>query len=378
MADKSEKNSTAVLVGIDFGQPEFKDNLDELCQLTESANAYVTCIVTGRRNKPDGALYAGSGKIEEIRAAVLKTSANVVIFNHDLTPAQERNLVQSLQVEVLDRTGLILQIFAQRAKSYEGKLQVELAQLERASTRLIRGWSHLERQRGGKGFIGGMGETQLEIDRRLINRRTKSVKNRLVALKKQRSTQRRSRERAGVYSVSLIGYTNAGKSTLFTRLTNSDSFTADQLFATLDTTTRKVKLTDNGKLVLSDTVGFIRNLPHTLVDAFRSTLQETLNADLLLHVVDCANDRKDSQIAEVAKVLGEIGASKIDQILVLNKVDSLKSANEQLAKIGYDDYGRISVLHLSAKTGQGVEKLRQVLAEFAMAKAAMRTSLPMH
>jgi GTP-binding protein HflX len=292
------------------------------------------------------------------------------VCNHELSPAQQRNLEQKLECPVLDRTGLILGIFAQRARSHEGKLQVELAQLEYASTRLVRGWTHLERQRGGRGFMGGMGETQIEIDRRLLAKRVKLLKDKLVQFKRRRDVQRRARVRSDVLSVSLVGYTNAGKSTLFNALTHAGSYTADQLFATLDTTTRRLYLEGSGNLVLSDTVGFIRYLPHGLVASFRATLEETIHADLLLHVVDASSSVRTEQIAAVNAVLAEIGADAIPQLLVRNKID-LTPESPGLER---NEYGKISSVSLSAKTGAGLDFLRTALAEVAAAKKSAATN----
>jgi GTP-binding protein HflX len=303
-------------------------------------------------------LFVGSGKADEIAALVAATEADVVVFNHELSPAQERNLERRLQCRVIDRTSLILDIFASRAKSAEGKLQVELAQLQHLSTRLVRGWTHLERQRGGVG-MRGPGEKQLETDRRLLGVRVKALRERLAKLGKQRRTQRRSRNRQQVLSVALVGYTNAGKSTLFNRLTQSGVYAADQLFATLDTTSRKIFVPDAGAIVLSDTVGFIKHLPHALVEAFGATLEEAAQADLLLHIVDSASSNRDEQIAQVNKVLAEIGADQVHQVLVHNQIDriGMESGLER------DEYGRISKVRISAKTGEGLELVRQVLVE---------------
>jgi GTP-binding protein HflX len=296
-----------------------------------------------------------------------------VIFNHNLSPAQQRNLEQRLQCRVLDRTSLILDIFAQRAKSHEGKLQVELAQLEHLATRLVRGWTHLERQKGGIG-LRGPGETQLETDRQLLRKRVKLLKERLIKFQRQREVQRRSRQRADVMSVSIVGYTNAGKSTLFNSLTRSQAYAANQLFATLDATTRKLFIPNHGQLVISDTVGFIRDLPHTLVAAFRATLEETVQADILLHVVDSGSPNRDEQIAEVNKVLQEIGADKIPQILILNKIDL---ANLTLAVPGYgrDECGRINQVRLSARTGAGIELIRLALVEVIGQRTSQRYTI---
>ncbi|NLR75398.1 MULTISPECIES: GTPase HflX [Leeia] len=359
MFDRPDAGDRAVLVALDFGDPDFLESFAELRELARSAGIDTLHEVTGRRDRPDPALFAGSGKVEEIATVARAVEASVVIFNHQLSPAQERNLERALQCRVIDRTSLILDIFAQRAQSFEGKLQVELAQLDHLSTRLVRGWTHLERQKGGIG-LRGPGETQLETDRRLIGKRVKLLRERLAKAQKQRSVQRRSRHRGGVFSVSIVGYTNAGKSTLFNRLTNARAYAADQLFATLDTTSRKVFLGENESVVLSDTVGFIRQLPHSLVAAFRATLEETVHADLLLHVVDSSHPLRDQHIIEVNKVLREIGAEQIPQILVFNKVDLRPG---QLAGVERDDYGKISAVRVSALTGAGLDALREVLRE---------------
>jgi GTP-binding protein HflX len=345
MLERPDSGDAAVLVSLDFGEPDYAESLEELKRLSQSDGLKTLAVVEGRRDRPDSALFAGSGKVEEIAMAVQHTGADLVIFNHELSPAQERNLETHLQCRVIDRTSLILDIFAQRARSHEGKLQVELAQLERLSTRLVRGWTHLERQRGGIG-LRGPGETQLETDRRLLGKRVKSLKEKLTKLKRQRDIQRRARRRAQVLSVSLVGYTNAGKSTLFNSLTHAAAYTADQLFATLDTTTRKIFIPECGPVVLSDTVGFIKHLPHTLVEAFRATLSS--------HI-------RDQQMDEVNKVLAEIGADNIQQIVVLNKIDlaGLTSGVER------DEYGRIARIRLSAKTGDGIDLVRQALAEYS-------------
>jgi GTP-binding protein HflX len=285
--------------------------------------------------------------------------ANIAVFNQDLSPAQQRNLERLLHARVVDRTGLILDIFSQRAQSHEGKLQVELAQLEHLSTRLVRGWTHLERQKGGIGVRGGPGETQLELDRRMLRVRVKQLREKLLKLKAQRGMQRRARKRSNVMTVSLVGYTNAGKSTVFNRLTKADIYVADQLFATLDTTTHKIYIADCGSVVLSDTVGFIKHLPHALVEAFGATLEEAVQADLLLHIVDTASTNRDEQIAQVNKVLAEIGAANVPQILVHNQIDRVGL----MPAISRDEYGRISSLHVSAKTGEGMDLLRMAIAE---------------
>ncbi|WP_374049971.1 GTPase HflX [Nitrosomonas sp. sh817] len=353
--------NAAILVGIDFGNATHKESLQELQQLAISDQLQVSAIVEGKRNRPDPTTFIGSGKVDEVAQYLQQTKAALIIFNHDLSPAQQRNLSMRLNCNVIDRTSLILDIFSQRAKSHEGKLQVELAQLEHLATRLVRGWTHLERQKGGIG-LRGPGETQLETDRRLLKKRVKLLKEKLSDLRRQRGVQRRSRQRSKVLSVSIVGYTNAGKSTLFNRLTHAQSYAADQLFATLDTTTRKLFLSEAGAVVISDTVGFIRELPHTLVAAFRATLEETVQADILLHVIDASSPNRDEQIDEVNKILREIGADTIPQILVYNKIDCVDEVNSGKSFVR-DEYDRISRIRLSAKTGEGIEFLRQALLE---------------
>jgi len=362
MLERPDSGDSVVLVSLDFGDADYQDSLEELHRLAESANLTVVGVVEGKRSRPDSATFAGSGKVEEIALAVRECQAGLVIFNHQLSPAQERNLERRLECRVIDRTSLILDIFAQRARSHEGKLQVELAQLEHLATRLVRGWTHLERQKGGIG-LRGPGETQLETDRRLLGKRVKLLKERLAKLRRQRDVQRRARQRSKVLSVSLVGYTNAGKSTLFNSLTRAQAYAADQLFATLDTTTRKIFIAGDVSVVLSDTVGFIKHLPHALVASFRATLEETIQADLLLHVVDAAHPNRDGQIAEVDKVLADIGADRVPQILVLNKID-LKGLSPGLER---DEYGRIVRIRVSAKTGEGLDMVRQALAEASAA-----------
>ncbi len=353
------RQNTAVLVDVDFDKIE-RNSLDELGLLASSDQISVVAIVESKRKYPDSATFIGKGKVAEILEVLVQTKAAMVIVNHDLSSVQQRNLSNALSCRVIDRTSLILDIFSQRAQSYEGKLQVELAQLEHLSTRLIRGWTHLERQKGGIG-LRGPGETQLETDRRLLGKRVKLLKEKLVKLKRQREIQRRSRKRAAVFSVSIVGYTNAGKSTLFNRLVSAEAYAADQLFATLDTTTRKLYLPGYGSIVVSDTVGFIQSLPHTLVAAFRATLEETIQADLLLHVVDASSVNRDRQITEVNKLLSEIGADTIPQILVLNKID--KTESNSTANCTRDEYDRISAVRLSAKTGEGLEFLQIAMTE---------------
>ena len=360
MLDRPESGQEAVLVSLDFGTGEHAESLGELHELAATAGLPVTRVVVGRRDRPDSALFAGLGKVEEIARAVEDSAATLVVFDHELSPGQERNLEKRLQCRVVDRTALILDIFAQRARSHEGKLQVELAQLDHLATRLVRGWSHLERQKGGIG-LRGPGETQLETDRRLLGKRVKVLKDRLATLRQQRETQRRARRRSDVLSVSLVGYTNAGKSTLFNALTRAQSYAADRLFATLDTTTRRAYTGSGAAVVLSDTVGFIRHLPHSLVAAFRATLEETAQADLLLQVVDTSSPHRDAQIAQVNKVLEEIGAGGRPQVQVLNKIDlvGLEPAVER------DQYGKISRVFSSARTGAGLDYVRLALDEAA-------------
>lgn len=359
MFDRPGGGDAAVLVSLDFGEPGYEESLQELRQLAISAGMDVRATIEGRRSKPDAKYFVGTGKAEELSATMKATESLVAVFNHDLSPSQQRNLERFLECRVADRTGLILDIFAQRAQSHEGKLQVELAQLEHLSTRLVRGWTHLERQKGGIGVRGGPGETQLELDRRMLRVRIKGLREKLAKLKQQRGIQRRSRKRSQVMSVSLIGYTNAGKSTLFNRLTQSGVYVADQLFATLDTTSRKLFIPEGGPVVLSDTVGFIKHLPHALVEAFGATLEEAVQADLLLHVVDVASTNRDEQILQVNHVLSEIGADQVHQVLVLNQID--RTGMEP--SLERDEYGRICKIRVSAKTGDGLHFVRQALAE---------------
>lgn len=365
MQGASAARDVAVLVSLDFGAADYRESLEELRLLAQSAGVETLALVEGKRSQPDASLFAGSGKVDEIAAIVAQHAENsedhatpLVIFNHDLSPAQMRNLAARVKARVIDRTMLILDIFALRAQSHEGKVQVELAQLKYLSTRLIDMNRNLEQQKHAVG-ARGPGETKLELDRRKLDRRVHLLNERLKKLKRQRQVMRRARNRADVLSVSIVGYTNAGKSTLFNRLTQAHAYVADQLFATLDTTSRKLYIEDTGQIVISDTVGFIRHLPHTLVAAFRSTLEETAQADLLLHVVDINSPERDSQIAEVNKVLAEIGAAHIPQVLVFNKIDLA----DMPAGVQRDEYGRIMRIYVSAKTGAGLDALRAALRE---------------
>ncbi|MDD2741378.1 MAG: GTPase HflX [Rhodocyclaceae bacterium] len=367
MNERPAAGERAVIVQLDFGQPDLEDQLEEVRLLAESAGAEVVAEVGGRRHSPDPKTYAGKGKVQEVAAMLAAGEADLVIFNHELSPAQERNLERELKCRVIDRTSLILDIFALRASSAEGKLQVELAQLEHLSTRLVRGWTHLERQQGGIG-MRGPGETQLETDRRLLGKRVKLLKERLEKLSRQRGVQRKSRMRGEVLNVSLVGYTNAGKSTLFNALTHAGVFAANQLFATLDTTSRKLWIEGAGNIVISDTVGFIRDLPHSLVDAFHATLEAAVDADILLHIVDSASHARDEQVYQVNQVLEEIGARQLRQVLIWNKID----LTEAEPGIDRDEYGNIARVRVSARTGDGLAALRETLAEYALAKADAR------
>ncbi|CAD5367322.1 putative GTPase [Rubrivivax sp. A210] len=369
-AARADEPTRAVLVGVAIGSaPGFDDTLDELALLAASAGDVAVARIIARRRAPDPALFVGSGKADEIKAMVAATEAHGVIFDQALSPAQQRNLEGHLGVPVADRTALILDIFADRAQSHEGKLQVELARLQYMATRLVRRWSHLERQRGGIGTRGGPGEAQIELDRRMIGDRIKSVKERLEKVKRQRGTQRKARERRGSFRVSLVGYTNAGKSTLFNALVKARAYAADQLFATLDTTTRSLWLGEAlGSVSLSDTVGFIRDLPHKLVEAFEATLQEAAEADLLLHVIDVANPQWAEQQAEVERVLDEIGAAGVPQILVCNKVDLLDENQQPREPSDWLEVHpglRRRRVYVSARSSQGLELLRLAIAELA-------------
>jgi len=365
MFDRTGNGTEAVLVSLDFGEAGYAEGVQEISELAASAGVHPRAVVGGRRTRPDPALFAGKGKVEEVARTLAATHSKLAIFNHELSPAQERNLERELGCRVVDRVSLILDIFAQRARTHEGKLQVELAQLEHLSTRLVRGWTHLERQKGGIG-LRGPGETQLETDRRLIGKRVKTLKDKLEKVRAQRAIQRRSRSRGSLFMASIVGYTNAGKSTLFNRLTRAGVYAADQLFATLDTTTRRVHTGNGARIVVSDTVGFIRRLPHTLVAAFRATLEETAHADLLLHVVDASSEDRDAQAAAVNQVLAEIGGEATPQVVVLNKIDRTRLP----ARVERDGYGRISRVWASARTGEGTELIRLALEEHAGAAPA--------
>lgn len=359
---------SVILVGVDFGGAHFDGELEELGLLAQSAGFSVADRVVCKRKAPDPALFVGSGKAEEIKLLVTSLGASEVLFDQALSPAQQRNLERFLGVAVNDRTLLILEIFAQRARSHEGKLQVELARLQYLSTRLVHRWSHLERQRGGVGHRGGPGESQIELDRRMLADTVKRIRERLEKVKKQRATQRKQRDRRNAFSVSLVGYTNAGKSSLFNALVKARTYAADQLFATLDTTTRQLYLGDAGGMVsLSDTVGFIRDLPHSLVNAFAATLQEAVDADLLIHVVDASNPAYPEQIAQVQRVLADIGAADVPQLLVFNKLDALALESVPVERVGSMELdGReLPRVFVSALTGTGLPELRSILAQTA-------------
>jgi GTP-binding protein HflX len=362
---RNPERPRAVLVALDIGRvSQAEDRAEEASRLVSSAGAEVVQVIRGRRERPDAALFAGSGKVDEIKVAMREHRAKIVVFDHALSAAQARNLERSLSegnspVRVFDRTDVILDIFAQRARSHEGKLQVELARLEHLSTRLVRGWTHLERQRGSLGKTGGPGEKQIELDRRMIGDKVKKLKERIKKVERVRDTQRAARTRSGVLRVSLVGYTNAGKSTLFNRLARSEALVADKLFATLDTTTRRVYMGENAMIVLSDTVGFIRDLPHSLVESFKATLEEAVQADLLLHVVDTANPRYREQIDAVNAVLGEIGAANVPQLLVYNQIDRVPGMEPEIVR---GAHGKILNIKVSAFTGAGIDGLREALA----------------
>jgi GTP-binding protein HflX len=369
--------AATILVGVDLGLPHFDAELEELGQLAQTAGMEPVARVTCKRKAPDAALFVGSGKADEIRQLAEATGASEILFDQALSPAQQRNLERHMGLPVNDRTLLILEIFAQRARSHEGKLQVELARLQYLSTRLVRRWSHLERQTGGAGVRGGPGEKQIELDRRMIDDAIKRTRERLVKVKKQRATQRRQRERRDTFNISIVGYTNAGKSTLFNALVKARAYAANQLFATLDTTTRQLYLRDEesadgalGRSVsLSDTVGFIRDLPHGLIDAFQATLQEAADADLLLHVVDAANPHHPEQIEEVLRVLHEIGAAQVPQLLVFNKIDALPEGQQPRSPVDRFELEGVQVprVFVSSRTGEGLSDLRRELARIVHA-----------
>ncbi|MGQ7274302.1 ribosome rescue GTPase HflX [Marinobacter sp. V034] len=360
MFERPDVGERAVIVHIEFSSSQSEsEDLGEFIELVRSAGVETVDTVTGSRNQPSSRLFVGQGKLDEIRAAREVAEADVVLFNHALSPSQERNLERELKCRVLDRTGVILDIFAQRARTHEGKLQVELAQLDHMATRLIRGWTHLERQKGGIG-MRGPGETQLETDRRLLRARIKSIHRRLEKVRRQRDQGRRARKRADIPTVSLVGYTNAGKSTLFNHVTTASVYAADQLFATLDPTLRRLDLPDIGPVVMADTVGFIRHLPHKLVEAFRATLEETTEASLLLHIIDCADERRDENIEQVEDVLLEIGADEVPMLQVYNKVDLLEGFQ---SRVDRNDEGVPVRVWVSAITGEGIPQLFDAIVE---------------
>ena len=371
MFERPNEGKSACVISINFGDADFEESVEEIRELVLSADMKIVSTVNIKRSAPDPKYFLGSGKAEEIKFIIQESHADTVIFNHNLSPSQERNLEKFLSARILDRTALILFIFAKRAKSHEGKLQVELAQLDHLSTRLIKGWSHLERQKGGIGVRGGPGEKQLELDRRMLRLRIKQLKEKLDKLKRQRTMQRKKRSRSHVLNISIVGYTNAGKSTLFNQLTRANALAMNQLFATLDTTSRKLFIEEGVECVISDTVGFIKALPTTLIEAFKSTLEESREADLLLHVVNMANPNHGEQIIAVNKILDEIKASSIPQILVLNQIDRLDiKANHER-----DEYGRISTIQLSAKTGEGIELLKEAILEIHASRQIIETDV---
>lgn len=363
MSDRPGGGERVLLVHVNFPAGRMNENLAEFRELAISAGAEIIQVVTCARRAPESKYFVGSGKAEEIRDAVLTHKVDLVIFNHILTPAQERNLEGLFTCRVVDRTGLILDIFAQRARSFEGKLQVELAFLKHQSTRLVRGWTHLERQRGGIGLRGGPGETQLEVDRRLIRNKIKQITTTLNKIRKQREQGRRARRKATIPTVALVGYTNAGKSTLFNRLTGSDVYVANQLFATLDPTLRRIDFPECGTVILADTVGFISHLPHDLVEAFHATLEEVSEADLLLHVVDGHNDDREIHIEQVNEVLKTIDAHEVPLLLVYNKIDLNPEMAETILRVDRDESGRISRVFVSAINGMGMVELTSAIGE---------------
>ena len=371
MFERPNEGKSACVISINFGDTDFEESVEEIKELVLSADMKIVSTVNIKRSAPDPKYFLGSGKVEEIKFIIQESKADTVIFNHNLSPSQERNLEKYLSARILDRTALILFIFSKRAKSNEGKLQVELAQLDHLSTRLIKGWSHLERQKGGIGVRGGPGEKQLELDRRMLRLRIKQLKEKLDKLKQQRTMQRKKRSRSSVLNISIVGYTNAGKSTLFNQLTRANALAMNQLFATLDTTSRKLFIEEGVECVISDTVGFIKALPTALIEAFKSTLEESREADLLIHVVNMANPNHSEQIKAVDKILEEIKANAIPQILVLNQIDRLDiRANHER-----DEYGRISTIQLSAKTGEGIELLKEAILQLHVAKQLPETEI---
>jgi GTP-binding protein HflX len=371
MFERPNEGKSACVISINFGDTDFEESVEEIKELVLSADMKIVSTVNIKRSAPDPKYFLGSGKAEEVKFIIQESKADTVIFNHNLSPSQERNLEKYLSTRIFDRTALILFIFAKRAKSHEGKLQVELAQLDHLSTRLIKGWSHLERQKGGIGVRGGPGEKQLELDRRMLRLRIKQLKEKLDKLKRQRTMQRKKRSRSNALNISIVGYTNAGKSTLFNQLTHANALAMNQLFATLDTTSRKLFIEEGVECVISDTVGFIKALPTTLIEAFKSTLEESREADLLLHVVNMANPNHHEQIIAVNKILEEIKAASIPQILVLNQIDRLDiKANHEK-----DEYGRISTIQLSAKTGEGIELLKEAILQLNKAKQSTETEI---
>ena len=381
MFDRPGNGEKAVLVQLDFGEGDFAERLAEFELLIASAAATSAGVVTGRRPAPDASLFAGKGKVAEIAEFARAREADLVVFNHSLSPGQQRNLERELKLRVVDRNSLILDIFALRANSHEAKLQVELAQLQHMATRLVRGWTHLDREKGGVG-MRGPGEKQLEIDRRLLGKRVALLKERLKLLERQRGVRRKARNRGDVLSVSLVGYTNAGKSTLFNALTKAAAYAADKLFATLDTTSRRLYVEGAGQIVLSDTVGFIRDLPHSLVASFHATLEETAQADLLLHVVDSASPAREQQIAAVNQVLAEIGAATVPQILIWNKIDATSASpgvdcdddGSICDSVPNSAYGKIRRVRLSAKSGEGLSLLRDALAQISNSRIPFTSS----
>ncbi|HEU0197533.1 MAG TPA: ribosome rescue GTPase HflX [Nevskiaceae bacterium] len=360
LIERPAGGQAAVLVHLKFPAVDYASEHDEFVELAQSSGAAVRAIIGGSRERPDAGLFAGTGKVDEIAAAVIAHQASLVVFNHELSPSQERNLERRLKVRVVDRTGLILDIFALRARSHEGQLQVELAQLRHLATRLAKGWTHLERQKGGIGLRGGPGETQIEIDRRLVRDKITTVERQLERVRARRAQGRRARDRNQVPSVSLVGYTNAGKSSLFNALTGADGYASNKLFATLDTTVRQLELAPGDSGTLADTVGFIRDLPHTLVAAFRATLEEVCEADLLLHVVDAADPERNARVRQVRDVLQEIGAGEVPALTVFNKIDLCP---DEMPHVDYDSEGRPTRVFISARTGAGLDELRIALAQ---------------